>query len=234
MDHKLKRYFAKGFFSLTLSIFALGSAFGQNATVTVSLDEKFFDALLTSVFLNFDPPQFSVAENRTGVPSVSPSASIMSFAEGGSRVCSQTVKILREMNGVRTAVRFRDGKIYVPLAFSGNYAPPFIGCVEFSGWAESNVDLEFDKNSQRLLGRVRVFNVNLTGTGGVGGTLIARMLQSSIDKKMNPIEVLTLDKLSFGLPVQGAGKLRMNAAGVRPVMGDGVINMHIDYAFSKE
>ena len=138
------------------------------------------------------------------------------------------------MNGVRTAVRFREGKIYVPLAFSGDYAPPFVGCVEFAGWAESYVDLEFDKNSQRLLGRVRVVNINLNGTGGIGGTLIARLLQSSIDRKMNPVEVLTLDKLSFGLPVHGTGKLRMRAAGVRPVMGDGVINMHIDYTFSKE
>ena len=37
---------------------------------------------------------------------------------------------LREMNGVRTAVRFREGKVYVPLAFSGMYSPPFVGCVE--------------------------------------------------------------------------------------------------------
>lgn len=220
------------FFALSFGVLNAGA---QPATVTVTLDERFFDALLNSVFQNFEPPEFSVAKNGP-VPAVTNQNGVRnaSFAEVMSPNCSQTVKILREMNGIRTAVRFKEGKIYVPLAFSGNYAPPFVGCVEFAGWAEANVDLEFEQRTQRLVGRVRVFNVNLNGTGGIGGTLIARMLQASIDKKMNPIEVLTLDKLSFGVPVQGTGKLRMNASGVRPVMGNGVINMHIDYVFSKE
>lgn len=214
---------------------AVWTANGQSATVTVTLDEKFFDTLLNSVFNNFEPPEFSVAttEPATSKARENPIQSA-SFAPGVAASCSQSVKILREMNGVRTAVRFRDGKIYVPLAFSGNYAPPFVGCVEFAGWAEAHVDLEFEPKAQRLIGRVRVFNVNLNGTGGIGGSLIARMLQASIDRKMNPIEILTLDKLSFGVPVQATGKLRMNATGVRPVMGTGVINMHIDYTFSKE
>src|SRR5205814_779652 len=70
--------------------------------------------------------------------------------------CTESIKILREMNGVRTAVRFREGKIYVPLAFSGSYEPPFIGCVDFAGWAETNIDLEFDRAGRRLIGRARV------------------------------------------------------------------------------
>jgi hypothetical protein len=220
------------FFALAFGVLNAGA---QTATVTVTLDERFFDTLLNSVFQNFEPPEFPVAKNGP-VPAVINQSGVRnaSFAEVTSPNCSQTVKILREMNGVRTAVRFKEGKIYVPLAFSGNYAPPFVGCVEFAGWAEANVDLEFEQKTQRLVGRVRVFNVNLNGTGGIGGALIARMLQASIDKKMNPIEVLTLDKLSFGVPVQGTGKLRMNAAGVRPVMGNGVINIQIDYVFSKE
>ena len=87
------------------------------------------------------------------------------------------------MNGVRTAVRFRDGKILAPLAFSGSYNPPFVGCVPFSGWAESVIDLEFDQNSQRLIARARVLNVNLNGTGGIGGSVVAKLVQGSIDKK---------------------------------------------------
>ena len=236
MDLKGVKSLTTGCLSILIVLSAaVWNASGQSATVTVTLDEKFFDTLLNSVFHNFEPPEFSVAtagagKSRARENPIQPA----SFAPEIAANCSQSVKILREMNGVRTAVRFREGKIYVPLAFSGNYAPPFVGCVDFAGWAEAYVDLEFEQKTQRLIGRVRVFNVNLNGTGGIGGSLIARMLQASIDRKMNPVEILTLDKLSFGVPVQGTGRLRMNATGVRPVMGSGVINMHIDYAFSKE
>ncbi len=228
----------RSLFSLLILVLltAVSPVLAQKATVTVSLDEPFFDTFLDSVFQNFAPPEFSVAQNQ-GTPLFSLAnygLQTASFAEKGSAACSQTVKILRETNGVRTAVRFRDGKIYVPLAFSGNYSPPFIGCVEFGGWAEANIDLEFDQRSRSLVGKARVFNVNLNGTGGIGGALIARMLQASIDKKLNPIEIFTLDKLSFGVPVQNSGNLRMHAVGARPVMGNGVINLHIDYTFTKE
>ncbi len=205
-----KKVFAAG-----LAVFLFfSSANAQKAEVTISLNEAFFDALLDSVFKNFDPPEFSIVENKTSG-------------------CNESIKILREMNGVRTAIRFREGKIYMPLAFSGSYAPPFVGCVDFAGWAEANIDLEFDKAAQKLVGRARILNVNLNGSGGVGGGIIARLIQSSIDKKLNPIEILTFDKISLGIPVQKSGTLRMKAVGARPEIGSGVVNIHIDYEFLK-
>ena len=56
------------------------------------------------------------------------------------------------------------------------------------------IDLEFDQASQRLVARARVLNVNLSGTGGVGGTVVAKLVQSSIDKKINPIELIQLNR----------------------------------------
>ena len=107
------------------------------------------------------------------------------------------------------------------------------GLVDFSGWAEANIDLEFDQGGQRLIGRAHVSNVNLNGTGGIGGSLIAKMLQSSIDKKLNPIEILRLDKMSFGIPVQNTGNIRMKAVGIRPEISNGLLNIHIAYEFLK-
>ena len=104
------------------------------------------------------------------------------------------------MDGTKTAVRFRDGRIIAPIAFSGNYNPPLVGCVDFSGVAETNIELEFDAQKQILIGRARVINVNLSGTGGIGGGLIAKMVQSSIDKEINPIQILEINKLSFDCP----------------------------------
>lgn len=211
----------------------------QRTEVTVSVSEQFFDALLDATFKNYDPPEFSISEFR-GQPS--DSSGDMSFlwstgnASGPSSEVGNecgSVKVLRESSGVRTAIRFREGKVYVPLAFSGSYAPPFIGCVDFAGVAESIVDLEYDQQNRRLIGRVRVQTINLNGTGGIGGTMIARLLQGSIDRKFNPVEILSLEKVSIGLPVPNTGKLNMHAIGVRPEVSSGAMNIHIEYEFLK-
>jgi len=226
-----------------LAIFFLVSfAKAQNAEVVVTLTEPFFDSFLDAVFQNFDPPEFPIAwtvdspKDRRTSGEFRNASFDKSGGSGEPRVggnCVESVKILREMNGVRTAVKFRDGKVVVPLAFTGNYAPPFIGCVNFSGWAEANIDISFDQPSQKLIGRVRVVNVNLNGTGGVGGTVIAKLIQSSIDRKLNPIEILSLDKMSFLVPIQNSGNIRMRAKSVRTELGNSFLNVHIMFEFTK-
>jgi len=134
---------------------------------------------------------------------------------------------------VRTAVRFRDGRIYAPIAFSGNYNPPLIGCVGFSGWAETSIELEFDRERQTLVGRAKVLNVQLSGTRGIGSALVTKLVQSSIDKKINPINILPMDKVSFVVPIQNAGSLRMKAVGMRHEIINGALNVRIAYEFQK-
>ncbi len=186
----------------------------QRAEMTLSLSDAFFDAMLESVFQNFDPPSFPIKDEKTSG-------------------CDESIKVLREMSGVRTAVRFREGKVFVPLAFSGHYSAPFVGCIEFAGWAETNIDLDFDRDGQRLIGRAHVLNVNLNGTGGIGGPMIASTLQGSIDKKLNPIEIIKLDSVSFNFPIRSAGNLRMRAVAVRPDIANGQMNLVITYEFLK-
>jgi hypothetical protein len=193
-------------------LFAVAASAQQRAEATLSLNEAFFDALLDSVFQNFDPPQFTV---------------------NGATDCNESITVLREMNGVRTTVRFRNGKIYAPLAFTGRYRAPLVGCVDVAGWAETNIELEFDRENQRLVGRAKVLRVNLNATGGIGGTVIARLIQSSIDRRLNPVEVIRLDKMSFAVPVRDAGSLQLKAVAVRPEIANGVLNLVITYEFSK-
>ena len=78
-----------------------------------------------------------------------------------------------------------------------------------------------------------MFNVNLNGSGGVGGNLIAKMVQSSIDRKVNPIEIVNLDKVSFAVPIQNAPGLKMKAVGIRHEISNGTLNVHIAYEFVK-
>lgn len=233
----------------TVLVFGSTAFAQQKAEVTISLNEAFFDAAFEALFTNGAPLEFSIADNSVNRRD----AETQSGSERGSRLvpagykpagidfsaspslegesnCAETIKIQREINGVRTAVRFRDGKILAPLAFTGSYNPPFIGCVNFSGWAESVIHLEFDQNAQRLVARARVLKVTLNGTGGVGGSVVAKLVQGSIDKKINPIELFQLNKLSFAVPVKGS-ELQMRATGIRHELQNGAINVVVSYEF---
>jgi len=236
----------KKFFSVVFSVLSFVSmANAQTTEVTVSLNEQFFETLLDAVFKNFNAPEFPLAKSSGQASVVSAFGSNSEIKSNiyslttdhrppSAFLCSQTIRLLREGSGVKTAVRFREGKIYAPFAFAGSYNPPLIGCIDFAGLAETNIDIEYDARNQRLLGRVRILNVQLNGTGGVGSSLLSKLVQNSIDKKINPLEILPINKLSFVIPMQNAGgSLKMNASGIRHEVSNGVLNIHISYQFSK-
>ncbi len=228
----------KKIFGLILAIiFSVSlTAKAQNADVTIQLNEPFFEALLDSIFKNSEPPEFPLAFNSSDFQIPTSIFQNIGFfsqsnaAEQNTR-CRETIKLQRQMDGTKTAVRFRNGQISAPLAFSGNYSPPLIGCIEFSGVAETVINLEYDENKQSLIGRARVTSVNMSGTGGVGSGVLARMVQNSIDKKVNPINILQTDKISFAVPIQNGGTVKMKAVGVRPEVQNGFLNVIISYQF---
>ncbi|HUF05286.1 MAG TPA: hypothetical protein VMM38_14070 [Aridibacter sp.] len=209
--------------------FSAVPAFSQTAEIKLTFNEQFFDALLEAVFTKLEPPSVSLV-STTG--SVSGESNSFGGPSSGP-ACKESMTLKREIDGVRTAVRFREGKVYAPIAFTGNYNPPLIGCIEFRGWAETNIDLVYDRNRKALVGNARVLNVYLSGTGGVGSELVARMVQSSIDSRINPIEIVSMDKLSFTVPVRDSGNLRMNALGIRHQVGEKALDVFINYDFQK-
>jgi hypothetical protein len=206
------------------------NASAQKTEITISFSEQFFDALLDAVFQYTEPPQFSLAENK--VRSDDPLFIAASFSPPAAP-CNESIKVLRENGGTRTSVRFRNGKIVAPLAFTGNYNPPLIGCVPFAGTAQTNIELDFDEANQRLIARAKVNDISLNGTGGIGGSLIARMVQGTIDKKINPIEIIRTDKVSFMLPLQNSNSVRMKATGFTHDVAGGQLNVHVAYEFQK-
>lgn len=214
----------------TLLTFAVGASAQRTTEITISLNEQFFDSLIDAIYQNSPAPEFQLSQNDRPNP-----AGVMStsFADTSGDKCA-SVTLLRENRSVRTAVRLRDGKIKAPVAFAGNYSPPLVGCLDFTGTADTTVDLIFDKESQKLFGRVKVTNVNIDGTAGIGGSIVARMVQSSIDKKLNPIEIISLDKLSFPFTLQNQAKLKMKAVGVRHEVVAGALNIIISYEFVKD
>lgn len=205
----------------------------QRTEVALTVNEQFFDALLDATFKHFDPPQFSIAMIDSSTDVDSGWLSKSGPFGGETDTCSSAITVLREFNGTRTSVRFRDGRPQVQLAFSGARQAPLIGCIEFDGVADAVVDVQYDQQNKRLTGNVQITNVNVNGTGGYGGTMIARLVQGSIDRKFNPVEILSLDKVSFGLPIPNAGRLQMNAVGVRTEMTGGAMVVRIEYEFLK-
>lgn len=227
---------------LIFTVCSLASfANAQKAEVAITLNEQFFDALFDAIFQYAAPPEFPIgkmalSDYQPDGPSYPGGSTLFGAALGWSTLeapCNESVRLLRETNGTRTSVRLRDGRITAPLAFSGSYNPPLIGCVDFAGVAETNIDIEFDPNGQRLIGRAKIANVVLNGSGGVGSGLIARMVQNSIDKKINPMEIIKTDKLSFVVPIQNSGSLKMKATGLRHEIGSGSLNIFIAYEFQK-
>jgi hypothetical protein len=231
----------KKILSLIFSCLLLASSVqAQTAEVTISLNERFFDALLDAIFTNLKQPSFPIAENNSkfkvqGSKSV---VAVSSFQESNLQIqnplCDESIRLQREVDGVKTAVKFRDGKIYAPVAFSGSYNPPFVGCIDFQGSAETNIELEFDAAKQTLVGRAKILNIVLSGTNGIGSSFITKIVQGSLDKKINPIQILQTDKLSFVIPFQSAGgALRMRATGIRTEVLNGALNVYITYQFVK-
>jgi hypothetical protein len=211
-----KIFFMKKVLSLIFTaILFVSFAKAQNAEVTISLNEQFFDVFLESMFTNLKQPDFKLSNEEDSS-------------------CVEKVRLEREMNGVKTAVKFRNGKIVAPIAFTGSYNAPLIGCLDFKGWAEADVELEFNQEKQTLFGRAKVQNVQLNNIPSFAGSVIARLLQSSIDKKINPVEILRTDKLSFLVPVSVAnGNLKLNAKTLRSEIVNNALNVTIGYEIVK-
>jgi hypothetical protein len=229
---KSKKFMSRKIVSFICALFLFVSfAQAQSAEVTI----QFFETLLDAIFNNSQPLEFPLSANSPK-SKVSAPISRSSFAANqfGDSFCQEKITVMREMNGVRTGVKFRDGKIYAPIAFTGTYNPPFVGCVDFQGWADTNIELEFDKAKQTLYGRARVNNVQLGSVANLAGGLIARFVQSSIDKKINPIEILKTDRLDFVVPIrQTNSSLRLKANDMRYEVGENLINIRVNLEFSK-
>lgn len=187
----------------------------QTAEVMISLNEQFFDAVLDATFANLKQPDFPLSDKPGGK-------------------CDERVKLEREMSGVKTAVTFKEGKIIAPIAFTGTYDAPLLSCLDFRGWAETHLELEFDQSSQTLFARAKVKNVQVNNIPSFAGGVVARLLQGSIDKKINPVKIMMLDKLSFVVPVSvSEGSLKMTAKTLRHEIGENKLNVYITYEFSK-
>jgi hypothetical protein len=227
------------------------------AEAVVTLNEQFLNSFLDAMFTRLRGPQFplslsSIQPPRKELPTAA-DASIdeeaahrrIDFSRDGlpqtlpqimhaPAQCSSVIVLEREVNGVRTSVHFENGRISAPLAFSGSYSVAILGCISFQGWAETTINLDFDRTRQVLSAHVEVEDIHLSGVPSLASGVIVSLVQNSIDRRINPVEILQAAQLSARIPIATAGgALRLMAKEVRPEIVPGALRLHIIYEFTK-
>ena len=178
------------------------AATGPVGEATVTINEQFLNAFLTAMFDNLNEPAMPLT---VGGAQSSPN-------------CASEIRLKRENASTRTAVNLENGKIAGTLAFAGAYNQSLMGCIQFTGSANTDVDLSYDANHAPAM---------------LDGPLLS-MVQSAIDRRYNPVEVFTLNKLSTRVEIQPAGgALQLRAKEVRPEVTPAGITLHITYEFVK-
>jgi len=197
-------------------------------TAVVELDERFFNTLLGTIFQEVGQPTFRLA---SGARDLAPAGGggLYVRAQGGG--CPSQVVITPEGGGIQTGVRLSDGQVLAPLAFDGSYAV-FGQCMNFRGTAEANIALRFDQPSQTLYGQLNVAGVTLEGMSPLLSGPVTAFVQNAINQRVNPLTLMSGERISLSVPVQAAGgTLSARAADVRSEIQNGRLRLHITYDF---
>jgi hypothetical protein len=232
MTHRKRNFIAAGILCALVLLLPAVEGRAQEAgakaipagDVTVSLNERLFNALLEAMFTLPNPPTFPLAGRGNS-------------SAGGGKNCASEIALAREMNGTRTAVRFQAGRILAPVAFRGSYSAPLIGCLRFEGWADTQLNLNFDASKQALTARVEVKAVHLKKVPPLLGDGLTGLVQDSLDARFNPFEILRAEQLSALLPMAktgSGGTLRLRAREVRHEVLPGELRLRILYEFVRE
>lgn len=209
------------------------------AEATVVLPEQFLNSLLDVMFTKLRAPSFplSLATNNQTREQDAASGELhhAKVSAAAAEQCSSAIVLEREMGGVRTAVKFVNRKIVAPIAFTGSYNVAMIGCIRFQGWADTDINLEFNRARQTLSARVQVTDIHLNNVPTLANGMVVDLVQSSLDQRINPVEILQAAQLSTRLPIAAAGgALRLRATEVRPEIVDGALRLHIFYEFVRD
>jgi hypothetical protein len=196
-------------------------------TATVVLNQQFFNTILQTIFRDMNAPSFPLgtaknAEIREGVR-----FGLLQSA------CESRITLKPEGSGVVTAVQFQDGRITTPLAFTGNYNVPLVGCTAFSGWAETNLDLRFDEAQQNVLGQINVQTVNLDGVSPIASGFVTPLVQSTLNSRVNPIEILRGQQIALNLPIRASdGNLQARVKDVRSEIKENALHLYVTFDFT--
>ena len=195
------------------------------ATIVLSLEQSFIDAVLSTTFNGLGTPTFNLGRNNSGesLEQITPA-----LFQGG---CANSITLLAEGSGVKTGVQFHNGTVTAPMAFTGSYN--LGGCIQFKGWAQSNIKLSFDQEKQTVYGFVDVQGVNLEGVNPITNNFLTVFVQGAINQRVNPLVLVSEQQLSLLIPVKGSnGTVKARAKDVRAEILEGSLKLHLTYEFT--
>ncbi len=199
--------------------------------VMIVLNEQLLNSVLEAMLSLARPPSFPLSRRSGAAAEPAPETNRRG---GETATCASEVTLARETGGVRTAVRFTEGRISAPVAFRGSYDAAFLGCVKFEGWAETNISLAFDQSQQILTARINVRSIQLNNLPSLLTSGITDLVQDAIDKRVNPVELLRAERLAASIPItpRGGGAnspLRLRAREVRHEVVQKELRLRIIY-----
>ena len=196
-------------------------------TAVVTLKQEFFNQILQTIFRDLNAPAFPIGANQNRIDNA------QAFGLLQTDNCSQQITVKPQGSGVTTDLRFEDGKIRVPLAFAGNYNAPFVGCTNFAGWADANLDLRYDAAQKTVFGAINVQTVNVDGITALAGNFVTPLVQQTLNQKVNPVQILRADQIALKIPIQTAnGNLNANVGDIRAEIKDNALNLFVVYDFT--
>jgi hypothetical protein len=201
-------------------------------TLVITLDEKFFDTFLGTIFHDLNPPSFKLGSYTKGTRDVPGEFGGLRFVNAQAGGCADQITITQEGSGARTSVSLQNGQISTPLAFSGAYSA-FGNCINLKGAAQANIALSFNREQQTLYGQINVLGVNLENVSPVFEPIVTTAVQSAINQKVNPLVIMRGQQLTLNVPVQASGgTVHAQAKDVRAEIKDGALRLHISYDFA--
>jgi len=202
-------------------------------TAIVELDEQFFNTLLGTIFSELGQPTFRLASDAPRDLHGRGGFAFVRTQAGATGGCQNQVVLAPEGGGVRTGVRLDTGQVLVPLAFSGTYNVPLLGCQNFRGTAEANIALSFAAPEQTLSGQLNVAAVSLEGMSPLLSGPVTAFVQNAINQRVNPLVLMRGQQISLSIPVQATGgTLGARATDIRAEVKDKRLRLHITYDFN--
>jgi len=195
----------------------------------IVLRQEFFNELLTTIFRDLSDPAFPLG--LAAIPGdEQPRVTHAAFQD--AQLCDGKIMVRAEGSGVTTSVRFENNRISAPFAFAGNYYTPF-GCIQFTGWAQANLELRYDPAVKTVFGRINVETVNLDGVNPIVSGIVTPLVQTTLNNRVNPITVLSGDQIAIDVPIaSAAGRLRATVRDVRAEFKDDALHLYVIYGFS--
>jgi hypothetical protein len=199
-------------------------------TAQIVLRQDFFNQILQTIFRDMNAPSFPL--NLTGQNNAENREVVRYGLLQSSNACEGKITLLPEGSGVQTGLRFEENRLSAPLAFSGSTS--VVGsCIQFTGWAQANLELRYDAGQQAVFGQINVETVNLDGVVPVISSFVTPIVQSTINQRVNPIQVLQGKQIALNVPINSTnGNLQANVKDVRAEVKDNALNLYVIYDFA--